>query len=215
MQINLDHHIFQKIISYLAQVFIRIILTISNLWVLKTTKGPRILICVHSVTKNIVETYISDGLGNINKTNTFFIDPGAKTEILINKLDIVGNNLLLNFIYRENRTGLNESPLWSSWIMIKGEDIGILTTNKDVSLSSESILKISPNPTSDILTIEFDNVTSGKLQIYNEIGHLISSKDLYDVKNYNYNVSELVDGKYHIKFIDDNKIYNAQFIKVK
>ena len=99
--------------------------------------------------------------------------------------------------------------------MIKGEDIGILTTNKDVSLSSESILKISPNPTSDILTIEFDNVTSGKLQIYNEIGHLISSKDLYDFKNYNYNVSELVDGKYHIKFIDDNKIYNAQFIKVK
>ena len=77
------------------------------------------------------------------------------------------------------------------------------------------ILKISPNPTSDILTIEFDKVISGSLYIYNEIGHLIRSEDLYNVKEYNYNVSELLDGKYHIQFTNDNNIFNAQFIKVK
>ena len=79
----------------------------------------------------------------------------------------------------------------------------------------DKILKISPNPTSDILTIEFDKVISGNLYIYNEIGHLIRSEDLYNVKEYNYNVNELLDGKYHIQFINDNKIFNAQFIKVK
>lgn len=133
----------------------------------------------------------------------------------MNKLDLVGDNVLCNFIYRENAANLNEAPLWSSWIMIKGEDIGVSTANKDVSLYKGSILKISPNPVNEKLTIEFDKVISGKLYIYNEIGHLIRSEDLYDVKEYNYNVSELLDGKYHIQFIDDNKIFNAQFIKFK
>ncbi|MBK6698613.1 MAG: T9SS type A sorting domain-containing protein [Saprospiraceae bacterium] len=127
----------------------------------------------------------------------------------------MSDNILCYFIHRETATRLDPAPLWSSWIMIKGEDLGLLTTNKDLSTEQENLLKISPNPTSDILTIEFDKVISGKLYIYNEIGHLIRSEDLYDVKEYKYNVSEFLDGKYHIQFIDDNKIFNAQFIKVK
>ncbi|MBK9962398.1 MAG: T9SS type A sorting domain-containing protein [Saprospiraceae bacterium] len=182
---------------------------------LKTSNGPRILFCVHTRTTNKVEFYLSDGGGNFFKTNTFLINPDRKTEISLNKLDLVGDNVLCNFIYRENAANLNEAPLWSSWIMIKGEDIGVSTANKDVSLYKGSILKISPNPVNEKLTIEFDKVISGKLYIYNEIGHLIRSEDLYDVKEYNYNVSELLDGKYHIQFIDDNKIFNAQFIKFK
>jgi len=181
---------------------------------LKTSEGPRILICVHSVTQNILEIYISDGLGNINKTNTFFIDPGTKTEILINKLDLVGTNLLCNFIYRENLTGLNESPLWSSWVMIKGEDIGILTTNKDVSLDKGTILKVSPNPVNEYLTIEFDKIYSGLLNIHNELGQLIFSTKLKNDKKYYYDASVLINGYYSIQFITDNKILKSQFIKV-
>jgi len=179
----------------------------------KTTKGPRILICLHSVAKNILETYISDGLGNLNNTNTFIIDPGTKTEILINKLDIVGNNLLCNFIYRENRTGLNEAPLWSSWVMIKGEDIGILTRNKDVSLDNENIIKISPNPVNEKLKLEFDKIYSGLLNIYDELGQLIYSTKLRNDKEVNYDASELINGFYSVQFITDNKILKSQFIK--
>ena len=181
---------------------------------LKTTKGPRILICVHSVTKNILEIYISDGLGNINKTNTFFIDPGTKTEILINKIDLVGNNLLCNFIYRENRTGLNEAPLWSSWVMIKGEDIGVLTAQKDVSLDKGNILKILPNPVNETLTIEFDKAYSALLNIYNEIGQLIFSTKLKNYKEFNYDTSVLLNGYYSVQLITDNKILKSQFVKV-
>ena len=130
-------------------------------------------------------------------------------------MQVVGKNLLCLFNYYETLTNVDPLPLWNGWVMINGEDLGIMTKNKDESLDQEKILKISPNPTSDILTIEFDKVISGSLYIYNEIGHLIRSEDLYNVKEYNYNVSELLDGKYHIQFINDNKIFNAQFIKVK
>ncbi len=182
---------------------------------IRTTTGPKILFCVHSRNYRTVDFYLSDGSGQFTKTNSFQIDPGTKTEISLIKIERVSDNILCYFTHRETATRLDPAPLWSSWIMIKGEDLGLLTTNKDLSTEQENLLKISPNPTSDILTIEFDKVISGKLYIYNEIGHLIRSEDLYDVKEYKYNVSEFLDGKYHIQFIDDNKIFNAQFIKVK
>ncbi|MBK7360402.1 MAG: hypothetical protein IPI96_14385 [Saprospiraceae bacterium] len=58
----------------------------------------------------------------------------------------MGDNILCYFIHRETATGLSPAPLWSSWIMIKGEDLGVLTANKDVSLDQDNTLKISPNP---------------------------------------------------------------------
>jgi hypothetical protein len=175
----------------------------------------RILFCIQTPMKNLLDFYLSNGAGQFTKINSLKYNPGTKTEIHLSTLEQVDNNLLCYFIYRENGTGLTEAPLWSSWAMIKGEDVGLLTTNKDINFDQENKLKISPNPTSEILTITFDNEISGKLHIYNEIGHLIMSKDLYDVKEYKFNVSELLDGKYYIQFIDDNKLFNAQFSKVK
>lgn len=180
---------------------------------LKTSKGPRILICVHKRTKNSVEFYLSDGLGNIIKTNTFTINPGTKTEISLNKMDLIGENVLCNFTYRENATNLNEAPLWSSWAMFKGEDLGILTTNKDVSFENENLLKISPNPANEIIQLKFDKAYSGLLNIYNEIGQLIYSTKLINDKEVNYDASGLINGYYSVQFITNNKILKSQFIK--
>ncbi len=181
---------------------------------LKTSKGPRILICVHTRTKNSVEFYMSDGVGNIIKTNTFIINPGTKTEISLNKMDLIGEKVMCNFIYREQATRLAEPPLWSSWIMIKGEDIGILTATKDVSLEHKNTLKISPNPVNENLTIELDKAYSGLLNIYNEIGQLIFSTKLKNYKEFNYDASVLLNGYYSVQLITDNKILKSQFIKV-
>lgn len=183
--------------------------------ILKTSKGLRILFCVHTVTKNSLEIYISDGLGNINKTNSFMINPGTKTEILINKLDIIGNNLLCNFIYRENGTGLKESPLWSSWVMIKGEDIGIITSNKDVSQDINNELKISPNPVNENVRIEFSQTKSGMLNIYNNIGELVYSVKIKEENEFTYNTQKLIAGVYSVQLITDNEIIKSQFVKVK
>ncbi len=182
---------------------------------LKTSKGPRILICVHTRTGNSVEFYMSDGLGNIIKTNAFIINPGTKTDISLNKIDLIGENVMCHFIYRENGTGLSEAPLWSSWAMIKGEDLGIMTAIKDISLDQENTLKISPNPVSDILQIDFDKVCSGLLIVYNEIGQMVFSKNIEFTKEFNFNAGLLSNGKYNIQFITNNKVLNAQFIKVK
>ena len=99
--------------------------------------------------------------------------------------------------------------------MIKGEDLGIMTAIKDISLDQENTLKISPNPVSDILKIDFDKVCSGLLNVYNEIGQMVFSKNIEFTKEFNFNAGLLSNGKYNIQFITNNKILNAQFIKVK
>ena len=129
-------------------------------------------------------------------------------------MDLIGEKVMCNFIYREQATRLTEPPLWSSWIMIKGEDIGILTATKDVSLEHKNTLKISPNPVNENLTIELDKAYSGLLNIYNEIGQLIFSTKLKNYKEFNYDASVLLNGYYSVQLITDNKILKSQFIKV-
>ncbi|MBK7357603.1 MAG: hypothetical protein IPI96_00030 [Saprospiraceae bacterium] len=181
---------------------------------LRTKSGPKILFCVQSRTYRTVDFYLSDGSGQFTKTNSFQIDPGTKTEISLIKIEKVGDNILCYFIHRETATRLSPAPLWSSWIMIKGEDLGVLTANKDVSLDQDNTLKISPNPVYANLTIEFDKVYLGLLNLYNDIGQLILSTKLKTDKEFNYDASKLINGYYSIQFITDEKILKTHFIKV-
>ncbi|MBK9728279.1 MAG: T9SS type A sorting domain-containing protein [Saprospiraceae bacterium] len=182
---------------------------------IQTKTGPKILSCVHSRTNRTVDFYLSNGAGQFTKTKSFQTDPGTKTEISLIKIEKVGDNILCYFIHRETATRLSPAPLWSSWIMIKGEDLGVLTANKDVSLDQDNTLKISPNPVSDILKIDFDKLSSGLLNVYNENGQLVFSKYIEFAKELNFNAGLLSNGKYNIQFIQDNIVLNAQFIKVK
>ncbi|MBK6861294.1 MAG: T9SS type A sorting domain-containing protein [Saprospiraceae bacterium] len=181
---------------------------------IQTKTGPKILSCVHSRTNRTVDFYLSDGAGQFTKTKSFQTDPSTKTEISLIKIERVGDNILCYFIHRETATRLDPAPLWSSWIMIKGEDLGLLTTNNVVSLDQENTLKILPNPVYDNLTIEFDKVCSGLLYVYNEIGQLVSTKNIEFSKELSFNSSHLLHGKYTIQFITNNKVMSAQFIKV-
>lgn len=183
--------------------------------VINENNKSKVLFCVNSTISNTLTFYKSNGLGHIFEVKKMRIKADTKNSIVIRRMQVVGKNLLCLFNYYETLTNVDPLPLWNGWVMINGEDLEIMTKNKDESLDQEKILKLSPNPTSGILTIEFDKVTSGNLYIYNEIGHLMRSEDLFSVKKYNYNVSELLDGKYHIQFINDNKIFNARFIKAK
>ncbi len=176
---------------------------------------PKILFCVNSLNANTIVFYKSDGVGNYKELKRLKIKSDTKKRITLRRIEQIDKNILCHFTYEETLLQMEELPVWNAWVMINGVDLGFMTNNIDASLEKENKLTMSPNPTSDILTIEFDRVISGKLYIYNEIGNVIRSEDLYDVKEFKYNVSELLDGKYHIQFIGDNKIFNAQFIKIK
>ena len=74
------------------------------------------------------------------------IKADTKNSIVIRRMQVVGKNLLCLFNYYETLTNVDPLPLWNGWVMINGEDLGIMTKNKDESLGQEKILNITqPN----------------------------------------------------------------------
>ena len=98
--------------------------------------------------------------------------------------------------------------------MIKGNDIGILTKNKDEVSDEATIMKIAPNPVKNIITIKFDKPYSGLLNIYNELGQLLLAVELHNEIEYVHNFSNLTSGNYNVQFMTNNKLLKSQFIKV-
>ena len=180
---------------------------------IKNKSGIKILFCVSNIRDNTLDFYLSDGADHYSKTKSLLMNPQLKKGIFLNKLIYVNGNVLCYLIYRETATGLKEAPLWSSWAMLKGEDLGIVTSAKDISLDQDNELKITPNPVSNMMKIEFKDIVSGKLFVYNQMGQLVFQNELNSTKEFNYNVSHLLSGSYRIQFVTDHKILNAQFIK--
>ena len=99
-----------------------------------------------------------------------------------------------------------------SIIRIKAEDL-VSSTGKELSINIGDV-KIVPNPTYDQITISKE--LKGDLQIFDMDGKIIKSIKDFNSKNSSIDVSELLEGKYHIRIFDSNNNLNSgSFIKVK
>lgn len=174
----------------------------------------KILFCVNSAISNTIIFYKSDSQGHFYEVENIKIKEDTKNNIVLRRMQVVGNNLLCLFNYYETMTKVDPLPLWNAWVMIDGKDLGLMTKINNESFGQEYILKMTPNPTSDILTIDLDRELSGKLCIYNDSGQLIISKFINSESEFKINVSHLLIGKYNIQFITNMKILKGQFIKV-
>ena len=82
---------------------------------------------------------------------------------------------------------------------------------------SQGVLKLSPNPTQDILTFEIDNPNfkEGSLSIYDLSGRLILTKSVF-YKTEILSVKNLNSGQYICVIqSNDGKMYVNKFIKLK
>lgn len=78
------------------------------------------------------------------------------------------------------------------------------------AVSSKNILSISPNPSSDYITIQLKDSDQEHVQIYNSMGQLV--KELMIFNNERVDVSGLLKGIYFIR-INNNAVSNYKFIK--
>ena len=83
--------------------------------------------------------------------------------------------------------------------------------------TSQGILKLSPNPTQDVLIFEIDNPNfkEGNLSIYDLAGRLILTKNVFN-KTESLSVKNLSEGEY-ICVIQtfDRTVYVNRFVKMK
>lgn len=101
---------------------------------------------------------------------------------------------------------------WQFICKISGNDLTIPTaTNNYVS----DKINISPNPVSDFLNIRFEQPTTGKFNIYNNIGQLVLNNKFNNTNSINLNVGNLSNGNYNITLLTEKQVLNDKFIKIK
>ena len=78
--------------------------------------------------------------------------------------------------------------------------------------------QIYPNPTSNILNLNFDNILStdiSQIKIYSGLGNEIElPKPMINENNIQLDVSSLPQGVYYISFFNNGKVERARFVKI-
>lgn len=73
---------------------------------------------------------------------------------------------------------------------------------------------IYPNPTSDKISISFDQRTTATIKLFSYDGKLLSTKAINTKQNVDFNVTGMANGIYFIRVEDVNNNYIEKFIKV-
>jgi len=80
-------------------------------------------------------------------------------------------------------------------------------------LNSKLLFEIYPNPVNDYINIVFDEKITGIVQLYQNTGIFCEQKQLANNKELQLNMQQYPVGLYHLKFINENKVFNQVIIK--
>ncbi|NOT37687.1 MAG: T9SS type A sorting domain-containing protein [Saprospiraceae bacterium] len=114
------------------------------------------------------------------------------------------NSILYNPILKEIAVGTFSRSLWSF-------NASTITATKNTKLSSE--IQIN-NPVQSILKIENIDITFNKVNIINQNGEVLFSKNIYNNSEVEIDVSGLASSIYFLQIFGDNNYKTLKFVKI-
>lgn len=118
--------------------------------------------------------------------------------------------------YQKLKVGNQWLGNWPTWLRIKAEDLGLISSNNDLTHLPLINFKVYPNPVKNNLTIKFQESFSGNIQFSDELGRIIMNENIKNKIKVNLNVSKFSKGIYFIEVINNksNITYTAKtFVK--
>ena len=159
--------------------------------------------------------YRSDGTGNLTKIKSLKIKQ-KKHKLNLNSSylkQLNNGDILLNCSYI-NRNLLDE-PKAQVWIKFPADDLGIKSKTTEVEVKKK-IFKLYPSPASDNIVIDFDANFTGKIEISDALGRVVSVAKADNGKTRDLDISVLSPGIYFVKAIDtkgQNVYKTGRFVK--
>lgn len=104
----------------------------------------------------------------------------------------------------------NEAPFDSGYQLLPryASDLEMISSTKDPFLS-EDLIKVFPNPSSDMISIE-TNMEYSQIRIYNNVGQLVK---YHNGKVQKMNITNYPTGKYLLQFISEEGIVQKEIVK--
>jgi hypothetical protein len=100
---------------------------------------------------------------------------------------------------------------------VKSLDVKTIVVNDAVELSGVNEIVKNPfnviNPMGNELIVQFDEVTSGTIRLYNMNGQLVKTQSLSYVKQASINTSNLPAGTYFFQLEVGSTVYTQKVIK--
>ncbi|WP_269224020.1 alpha-amylase family glycosyl hydrolase [Flavobacterium sp. IMCC34518] len=157
---------------------------------------------------------------NIKITNSTLTSTDLKDVLIIANLDVTAKNVATGFQYTGSWYNLMDNTPYTvtdvnATISLQPGEFRVYG-NKATTLATTDFdvlndIYIYPNPASNYFIL---NTTTTKVQIYAISGQLVKTFDKSQVKEYQYNVSNLESGMYFVKiYNDENKVKVMKFIK--
>ncbi|WP_281238660.1 alpha-amylase family glycosyl hydrolase [Flavobacterium praedii] len=157
---------------------------------------------------------------NIKITNSTLTSTDLKDVLIIANLDVTAKNVATGFQYTGSWYNLMDNTPYTvtdvnATISLQPGEFRVYG-NKATTLATTDFdvlndIYIYPNPASNYFIL---NTTTTKVQIYAISGQLVKTFDKSQVKEYQYNVSNLESGMYFVKiYNDENKVKVMKFVK--
>ena len=148
---------------------------------------------------------------NTNITGTHSISSSyQKVEVDFTNVSIANNQS--NFKIRIRFDGTNMTVEEGKAVFINNISItGVDATLSDDAFSLSDNLKVYPNPTTNLVNVQYHEEIS-KVYIYNTLGQLVSKSEPKDVKT-TVNLQNYKAGIYFVKVYANNKSSTVKFIK--
>lgn len=126
------------------------------------------------------------------------------------------NDILFNGYYRPITLSFQDKKTYFPIkIRFAAKDIDI-TSSKEIDIKESKLIYISPNPAKSSLTLDFDDVFSGNIVIFDALGRSVLDKTLQNAAKQDVDISGLPNGIYFVKAIDmhgQKEFKTARFVK--
>lgn len=158
-----------------------------------------------SRTLDVYATWFNDSLDKLDKNKIYFVycSSGSRTSIALNRMQT--RNFKMVYILSGGIIAWKNA----GFPIIKGGGSGI-----DNNLISSLIVKIYPNPVTDLSTLEIDGFLEGevKIEILNALGSLVLSQKMVPGRAITLNGRELSPGLYFYRLVlPQNQVKSGRF----
>lgn len=183
---------------------------------IRTKEGLQTLLCrqYYNEPNMYLQFYWLEPNGSIIKIKKLIFDYTNKDRLVLQKIKVLNNNLLLQFLFRDSTQKTENNPLLHSWSLIPIKDLEEISGSNNIA--DEMHLSISPNPCSSGFYIRSKSLLPEEIRICDINGQLVLRQKMTSQYQWiDFNDNPIPPGLYFICFVTNGRKSNTQKLIVE
>lgn len=176
------------------------------------TDNDRFLI-VSSNSDHCLNYALIDDVGNVVNTKSICLDDDQWVSQPTHVVTTENGEVITSGTW--SMIGEEETETFNGAIKMSNTELGITSSNEELSTLKNTSLKVYPNPASSELTIKLGDAGTGTLQVYTSLGVLVSQQNLNNQAQIVLPIESLQEGIYQVIWQDEYQIKTTSFVKAK